>query len=407
MFKRFVNYVFGSEWSTPTPCENICVIKCEPPPTCDSIDSSEAVDVSKNDPEYPEPPAYFTDVQREKWNKIIDKFRQFKMADGARYSQFFSGGSKEINEKIQVSWCHENIFQSFDLPQGPVVVKLMISRNGESSVGKNLVARMFGAKFNCCHTSITLHSKKGAKLIDWNSNSLTYTRNVASSTAILHVDLATLTLPKDKERFIALAKVMEHWNVNIYYDALHSNCQHFVDAALRALDIKIDSNKDNILGDYLENIRKGDTGKVVPAKSGSVIKKKKDFKTHEELDEYVWQLLSELYKDENTDRETLTAEQKKILVTRFQYDDEATHNLLKGFDRAFWVLSISTDEQKKNGKPLMRKAGKVESGGVEVDIHEICCPWHPFNQMTVVPAIEAFHHMPPKHVEQKSKPVTL
>ena len=161
---------------------------------------------------------------------------------------------------------------------------------------------------------------------------------------------------------------MEYWNVNEKYDQKKKNCQHFVDEALKIL--KLDLPKEGPIGtslvestqarfcfefmsswvecfqlhcswadgkllvgtivEFLNAIRKGKLDKEIPSLSSFDPNAPKTFENHLQIDEYFIKLLKERYPG----RPITEA------ANQFKSENPDVYNLMKGFDRAFWILKF-------------------------------------------------------------------
>ena len=183
-----------------------------------------------------------------------------------------------------------------------------------------------------------------------------------SQAAVVTADIDYISTVDRLEQVIdSLAKVICKWNVTMYYKqtggdkSKYGNCQDFVDDCMEALGVKL--NFDGALKNFLARLRKTGNSKLqfemtrefiekfnlvdiypslqralqqqdnTNSSNGSNTSDDEDpagaivFNTHKELDKFVWILMNKDYE--------------------FQNSYPCEYQLLKSFDRAFWVKAIT------------------------------------------------------------------
>jgi len=203
------------------------------------------------------------------------------------------------------------------------------------------------------HTALII----GPWILEWNNSSLCIPRRCCSTAAILAIDVDNTIEKKMKIGFVvdALCEVISRWNIIKTYDRNKCNCLHFIEDVLDSLGISSKLSYTGALGNFIKNIREKGSSDWNYSLPEELIQKchfKNDvkninFKTHEELDNFVLQIL-EYEKQFNID-------------TKYAED----FALLKSVDRAFWLRYF-----KKNEKIYKHKCEK------ESEKEEFClCPF--------------------------------
>eukprot|EP01102_Stenamoeba_stenopodia_P007789 TRINITY_DN2196_c0_g1_i2.p1 TRINITY_DN2196_c0_g1~~TRINITY_DN2196_c0_g1_i2.p1 ORF type:complete len:158 (-),score=35.47 TRINITY_DN2196_c0_g1_i2:195-668(-) len=121
---------------------------------------------------------------------------------------------------------------------------------------------------------------------------------------------------------------MEKWNVNNTYSTRQCNCQHFIDETLQPLRITLP--EDGAIANFLSSVRKGKLVKQIPQLKDIDPEAPEVFKDHASLDKYVNGLFLR-YGD--------TVYQGRV---RFKAQHPDIFDLLKAFDRAFWINHLKT-----------------------------------------------------------------
>eukprot|EP01080_Neovahlkampfia_damariscottae_P010224 gene10224-2644_t len=183
------------------------------------------------------------------------------------------------------------------------------------------------------HTALMI----GPWLIDWNDSALCIPRKCVSRAAFVSINLDTIQTLEGLEIVVdKVANSVAKWNGTKFYSAFpgkkHAgNCQEFVENVINEIGVKIDL--DGAIAAYMNKIKQ--TGKL---RLEFIIKKKFQkkffldktsytFHTHEELDKFVAHLI-----DVDPSLEV----------------NHPTHwELLKGFDRAFWMRHKKCEGEKK------------------------------------------------------------
>ena len=184
-------------------------------------------------------------------------------------------------------------------------------------------------------------------MIDWNDSALCVPRKCTSKAAIFTADIGELATKTEVRDIVdSLAEVIVKWNSTMdYTSGLESkktkkqgNCQEFIDDVLEELDIK--PNFDGAMGAFIKKIKsQGFSEMIYEVNNEQVfrkcpnIKKSNKFKTHLELDEFVQSLLDS--------------------CETFATDFPGDWNLLKSFDRSFWLRYRAFKNKKHSEKKKM------------------------------------------------------
>ncbi|KAL0480395.1 peptidyl-tRNA hydrolase [Acrasis kona] len=236
--------------------------------------------------------------------------------------------------------------QGREVIKNQVRIKILISEIAKSSKERSLRKALapimsglnVGPTFGMFHSGLIV----GPWLIEWNNSSLCIPRKCYSSAAVLAVDVDAVVQLDLNEAVDACAKVICEWNSNKQYSQTNHNCQHFVDALLDAMHVKVDFEEP--LNHYLNKMRKKGEAKVqwtVPTEIRSICEIKEEkiaFKSHKELDEMVRNI------------------QNKLLEkTQTAFDEEYSTDwqFLKAFDRAFWLRHFK-DSNDETYQPLCK-----------------------------------------------------
>jgi hypothetical protein len=187
-------------------------------------------------------------------------------------------------------------------------------------------------QFGMFHSALVV----GPWYLEWNNSSLCIPRKCYSSAAMLAADLEFAGTVKHpgfelNSTIDKVAEVILDWNINRTYDQRTNNCQQFVDDLCIKLGIPI--KFEGPLGDYLQNLReKGECDLSFPISEEmrdqlGIRETKCHFNTHSELDKFVLEL-------QNKD-------------PQFEMNYYPEWNLLKSFDRAFWLRHFKHEDNDK------------------------------------------------------------
>lgn len=184
-------------------------------------------------------------------------------------------------------------------------------------------------KYGIFHSALLI----GEWMFDWDDSELCIPKKLSSELALFVVDIGTISILHQVDEVIdKIAKIIVKWNTKFEYSMIpgktkqhKGNCQEFVEDILNSINIKPKFEGATAL--FLEKMRtQGKSEMVYETKDPELIKKfgfeKKVFTTHEELDKFM------------------------IETERVFEDFELTHKqdyeLLKCFDRAFWLRYYKT-----------------------------------------------------------------
>lgn len=221
------------------------------------------------------------------------------------------------------------------------------------------------SRWGMFHTALII----GPWYLEWNDSSLSTVRKKSSSKAVFAVDIAKIEGQKEvNEAIDSVAQLCTVWNGYKLYENDTCNCQHFVIDMLEYLGLG--DNFENILerfpplAEYITKLKKKgvcDMAYYVDDRIAKAIKespqtsralkelvknKKVKFSSHKLLDEFVSFI--------------------KQNFPLFMTNREQEYELLKAFDRAFWLRSQSSQtEDDESVQPL-----------IDIHTNECKCPFN-------------------------------
>lgn len=207
----------------------------------------------------------------------------------------------------------------------------------------------------------------GPLQFDWNDSGFVHVRKTYSANVILCLDIDDLTIEEMqlKEFTKDLSKRILYWNVNQKYDSVKSNCQHFVLDMLKymgreeykfgshtqkfldrmkfkgefQMKFEFDTKFQKTFSDVLKETEKEGEGEGGEQEHTGLDVKNTTFypKNHNDIDTFLLQLLK--------------------VCPSFQTEYSSEYELLKGFDRAFWMRHFRNQQdqntiQSKEGCPF-------------------------------------------------------
>lgn len=169
------------------------------------------------------------------------------------------------------------------------------------------------------------------------------------------------------------------WNLGMDYDnnprdknGLKGNCHDFVEAVLERIDLKPEFP--GAMGQFLKKMKS--TGKCDLTFEPDLnfvnqcnLKKKTTFKTHEELDLFVNQILSG--KDFKN-------------MSEFKEKRPGDYALLKSFDRAFWLRKMHAENKKRQVDDKYLPLYIIKKEGSEHKKHLGCPFGDPIETLSVL-----------------------
>ncbi|KAG2387468.1 hypothetical protein C9374_001800 [Naegleria lovaniensis] len=250
-------------------------------------------------------------------------------------------------------------------------IKLLVTETARNSTDRTIrqllspVLNSFNVlpEMGMFHTALIV----GPWKLEFNDSGIVVPRKIMSQAAVLTADIDYIsTVDRLEEVIDTLAKVICKWNVNMIYKQTggdptkHGNCQDFVDDCLAALGVKL--NFEGALKNFITRLKKTGNSKLQFEMTREFIEKfklvdlypslrraldnssqetKSDqtqggegsgaedelpagalvFQTHKDLDRFVWYLMQQDYE--------------------FQNHYPCEYQLLKSFDRAFWVKALT------------------------------------------------------------------
>lgn len=235
-----------------------------------------------------------------------------------------------------------------------LVITELLHTNKQKSIRKVLSPIIssipsLSPKFGIFHTALIV----GPFFLEWTDSSICIPKKIAASMVLLALDVGSFHMShlQLNDMIDQIAQVVIDWNINKTYCAYklsgkepnEGNCQgnfncfimfwsDFVDAILNKLNITPSFH--GALGNFLSEMRTKGTGEMI-FKPDTAFLDKFDlhetnefvFHTHEELDKFVCMLQSK--------------------YALFDVDFAKEKELLKSFDRAFWIRHLHTPSDAK------------------------------------------------------------
>lgn len=209
-------------------------------------------------------------------------------------------------------------FESKSKQYETIKIKLVLSNISENSIQKIMkgyLAPILSAwdllpEYGFLHSSLIF----GPWKLEWTTNELVIPKEIRSTDCIFCLDLYSITSKEELERLLDIViNVMIDWNINYLYKQngdpsnKTGNCQQFVDCLIQKMDLQHRIEKlpliiSNlfiiyILENYFNQIRNHGIAEMFLEPSEKFMKKfdlkidKIYFHSHEELDEFINQLL--------------------------------------------------------------------------------------------------------------------
>jgi hypothetical protein len=197
-----------------------------------------------------------------------------------------------------------------------------------------------GPRMGLFHSALII----GPYYFEWTNKSLCVPKKVFSSAALIAVDVENTLATMDVDFVIdKVSDVIVRWNCVCKYDQSSNNCQVFIEDLLVALGIDQLKFKGQLAG-FLKDMRTH--GSCEPAftisselaKATGLSETKTKFESHKELDTFVQKIVEK--------------------YPKFSSSFPGDYELLKSFDRAFWLKHFrAVDEE--NFQPLSHKSTGV------------------------------------------------
>lgn len=160
-------------------------------------------------------------------------------------------------------------------------------------------------KFGMFHIEILFDGKV---YIEWTNSSIVSVRYPKSSGALICIDASPIEFKVELDRkdiISKIASIIVKWNGKCKYHEVKKNCQDFVSEICDVLNIELPiEDKTNGIGYFLEDMKKNGTAqmKFKPSKEfiemclpeNVVCKKPIEFKTHQNLDNFVKKISNHL-----------------------------------------------------------------------------------------------------------------
>eukprot|EP01080_Neovahlkampfia_damariscottae_P007276 gene7276-11594_t len=249
-------------------------------------------------------------------------------SSGTPKSLVFDNFNEEMVEKITLEEYPDH--QSVKNMKEKIKIKLVLTENARTTTQKTIrkLISPFVNAFDIGDTQLGLiHSALaiGPWYLEWDNSSLCVPKKCFSKSAMMVMDINNGYESSDVDKIVDIcAEVIARWNSTHFYDNVSGNCQSFLDDLLMNLGIKLtdDLSCSKYVENYIQKLRKkGECAMEyeIPIEFQSNFEVSKvEFQTHEQLDKFV-QKIFELERDIN------------------QISDQYGLDLLKGFDRAFWL----------------------------------------------------------------------
>jgi len=285
-------------------------------------------------------------------------------------SSTFSSKSTEIDTGLEekLSEDLQEKYPELKMKFNNVRIKLVIGEVSHSQTSKTfreLVSPILSKmdllpEFGMFHSALMI----GPWMIDWNDSGICIPRKCVSQAALISADISNIGSEKKLDEVAdKLAKIICKWNTQkLYKDqppkgSHEGNCQDFILSILDELGIKVDFG--GPLGLFMKKLK--DKGKCLiefemdeEFREKFAIKEKIiHFKTHLELDQFVTKL--------------------KNIDVDFSDRYKNHWQLLKSFDRAFWLRSykFSTDQKfqclNQDGECRCPFGDPVQTGSIPVE----------------------------------------
>ena len=182
--------------------------------------------------------------------------------------------------------------------------------------------------------------------MEWGNSSIAVVRNRSSSKAVFAMDVGKIEGEIEVSKAIdKLAAICTYYNTRKYYDNRKCNCQHFVEAVLDHLGLKneFEEKLEGPLRKYVELLKKEGVCEM-SYRIDSAIRDLilQDSEVSEELKLLVNQKYI-LFNNHRILDEFVNSIQKKSKLY-FSGSGEHDYQLLKAFDRAFWLQTQSSKQ---------------------------------------------------------------
>jgi hypothetical protein len=245
-----------------------------------------------------------------------------KLNTSERFKNWENAAKEGAAVQLGVPRLVRNAYFNFEFKRA-LKIKLVIVEIDNKSTREllspmlNIVGKI--PAFGLYHTALCI----GSKVIEWNDSSLSVPRQWKSESAVLAIDLYTISNAEELNNILEkVCDKIAYWNANIMYSEFSNNCQKYTDELCAHLSIKL-----SFIGataDYIERLRK--TGKcdaiydISPELAEKLGREpgRIEFHTHEELDTFI---------------QLIRNKAPLHFTTALGVSEEV---LLKSYDRAFW-----------------------------------------------------------------------
>ncbi|EFC36671.1 predicted protein [Naegleria gruberi] len=245
-----------------------------------------------------------------------------------------------------------------------VKIKFVITDLTFNRYLKRLSSGLIKSKFGLVHVALLI----GNVYLEWNDSSLVKIREPGSMNPLFVLDVATIRSDNLDQMFLQIAQVVSKWNIYHLYNTRSCNCQHFVTDLLQTLhlesifDKKI--NQNTCVKQFFKKVKMGKLNKLSlelskemqnlikenekeffekvfkrtrSARDGGFFSNGKipteiTFKSHSMLDQFC-HFMKKHAKNPNI---------------RLEMQEGDYYNILKAFDRAFWLRKMALDKLNDN-----------------------------------------------------------
>lgn len=199
------------------------------------------------------------------------------------------------------------------------------------------------------HTALLV----GPWLIDWTDKSLVIPKEVRyTNRPFLILDIPSTYQVKDIELLQKkIAEFSVDWNLNKTYSEVSCNCQQFTESLCEYLGLELKLSKYEVYNSFLLNLKKkGKSELLLPIR-----KKLKDILNDEIIKEFI-QNENQIIFQNHFHLDSFMLKIKRLGIEKqinLQEEFKEEFQLLKGFDRAFWLKYFNYSNKLKGYKDIL------------------------------------------------------
>lgn len=274
---------------------------------------------------------------------LIEKIYQSRSVAAEQYFSTFENPQAIASALFEINSLREKLkAKNIETLKVKLILIDVEHLEGKSTLEKLIhtqVARFLNAsKFGLIHSAIQV----GSYVFHFFNDSLIHATTFRSKNPLAAIDIGEINIFKEEgeQTLQKLCQFFYEWNSQKKYDSMKCNCHHFTSSCMKVMKCK--AKFGGQLGKFLKKIRhEGDSELFF---SDPITKSELKFETHQQLDEFILQILKEIpdYKEKNPD----------------------DWMLLKCYDRAFWLgyfYANSNDEDENGTIEKMKKKFKPTS----------------------------------------------